>query len=111
MSGPVGPSEMRVAIRPIETPGVEPERISALAFKKVFDAFLAALIAADRELHPKSGSSEFCLSHLATESYEFGIMEKQRSPVEAADPPSSFSDDAPAASTAATIKSCCGIRG
>ena len=80
MSGPVGPSEMRVVIRPIETPGFEPERISALAFKKMFDAFLAALIAADRELHPKSGSSEFYLSHLATGSYEFGIMEKQRSP-------------------------------
>ncbi len=80
MSGPVGSSELRVVVRPIETPGFEPARIPALAFKKMFDAFLAALIAADRELHPKSGSSEFYLSHLAIGSYEFGIMEKQRSP-------------------------------
>src|SRR5271165_6139604 len=80
MSGPVGSGELRVVVRPIETPGFEPARIPALAFKKMFDAFLAALIAADRELHPKSGSSEFFLSHLAIGSYEFGIMEKQRSP-------------------------------
>src|SRR5271165_1044577 len=79
MSGPVGSSEIRVVIRPIETPGFEPERIPAQAFKKVFDAFLAALVAADRELHPKSGSSEFFLSHLAMDPCEFGIMEKQRS--------------------------------
>jgi hypothetical protein len=79
MSGPVGSSEIRVVIRPIETPGFEPERISALAFKKIFDAFLAVLIAADREVHPKSASSEFFLSHLAVGSYEFGIMEKRRS--------------------------------
>jgi hypothetical protein len=79
MSGPVGSNEIRVVIRPIETPGFEPERIPALAFKKIFDAFLAALIAADREVHPKSASSEFFLSHLAMGSYEFGIMEKQRS--------------------------------
>jgi hypothetical protein len=80
MSGPVGSSEIRVVIRPIDAPGFEPDRILARAFKKIFDAFLAALIAADRELHPKSGSSEFFISHLAIETYEFGIIEKQRSP-------------------------------
>jgi hypothetical protein len=79
MSGAVGSNEFRVVIRPIEAPGFEPERIPAQAFKKIFDAFLAALLAADRELHPKSGSSEFFLSHLAMESCEFGIMERQRS--------------------------------
>jgi hypothetical protein len=79
MSGAVGSNEIRVVIRPIESPGFEPERIPAQAFKKIFDAFLAALLAADRELHPKSGSSEFFLSHLAMESCEFGIMERQKS--------------------------------
>ena len=79
MSGAVGSNEIRVVIRPVESPGFEPERIPAQAFKKIFDAFLAALLAADRELHPKSGSSEFFLSHLAMGSCEFGLVERQRS--------------------------------
>ncbi len=78
MSKPVGSSEIRVVIRPIVAPGFEAGPIPAQTFKKIFDAFLAALIAADREIHPKQASSEFFLSHLAIGSYEFGFMEKQR---------------------------------
>ncbi len=78
MNSPVGPSEIRVLIRPIEQAGPEQEFIPAQLFKKILDAFLAALIAADRELHAKSTASEFFVSHLARGSYEFGLLEKQR---------------------------------
>ena len=78
MRKPVGSSELRVVIRPLEAPGFEPELIPAQMFKRVFDAFLAALIAADRELHAKSMSSQFFVSHLACGSCEFGIIEKQK---------------------------------
>jgi hypothetical protein len=76
---PVGSSEIRVVIRPIEAPGSQPELIPAALFKKILDAFLAAVIAADRELHSKSASSLFFISHLGMGSYEFGIVEKRRS--------------------------------
>jgi hypothetical protein len=79
MSSPVGSSEIRVLIRPLEAPGFEPELIPAQLFKRIFDAFLAALIAADRELHAKRVSSQFFVSHLAYGSCEFGIIEKQKS--------------------------------
>lgn len=79
MSSPVGPSEIRVLIRPLEAPGFKTELIPAHLFKKIFDAILAALVAADRELHTKPVSSQFLVSHLVFGSCEFGIIEKQRS--------------------------------
>jgi hypothetical protein len=79
MSNPIGSNEIRVVIRPVEAPGFEPEMIPAQVFKRIFDAFLAALIAADRELHAKPVSSQFFVSHLAYGSCEFGIIEKQKS--------------------------------
>ena len=75
----MGSSEIRVVIRPSEAPGFEPELIPAQLFKRIFDAFLAALVAADRELHAKPVSSQFFVSHLACGSCEFGIIEKQKS--------------------------------
>jgi hypothetical protein len=78
MSSPVGPSEIRVLIRSLEAPGLKPGLIPAQLFKKIFDAFLAALIAADQELHPKSASSQFFLSCLSIDECEFGIVEKQK---------------------------------
>jgi hypothetical protein len=79
MNSPVGSSEIRVVIRAVEAPGFGPELIPAQLFKKIFDAFLAALVAADQELHTKPVSSQFFISHLAERSCEFGIIEKQRS--------------------------------
>ena len=79
MSNPVGSNEIRVVIRPVQAPGFGPELIPAQVFKRVFDAFLAALIAADRELHARPLSSQFFVSHLAYGSCEFGIIEKQKS--------------------------------
>ncbi len=79
MSSPIGPSEIRVVIRPLEAPGFEPELIPAQLFKRIFDAILAALVAADRDLHTKPVSSQFLVSHLICGSCEFGIVEKQRS--------------------------------
>ena len=79
MNSPVGPGEIRVVIRAVEAPGFGPELIPARLFKKIFDAFLAALVAADQELHAKPVSSQFFVSHLAKGSCEFGIIEKQRS--------------------------------
>jgi hypothetical protein len=77
MCSPIGESEIRVIVRPNQAPGFQPELISAPVFKKIFDGVLAALIAADRELHPKTVSSEFFISHLSIEPYEFGLIEKQ----------------------------------
>lgn len=79
MNRPIGSSEIRVVVRPVAAPGFEPELVPAQLFKKIFDAFLAALISADRELHAKSVSSQFFVSHLAFGSCEFGIVEKQKS--------------------------------
>lgn len=44
-------------------------------FKKLFDAVYAALMAADREVHPKSASSAFLISYLSVEPCEFGLLE------------------------------------
>jgi hypothetical protein len=78
MGGPIGSNEIRVVIRTLESCGFEAERVPAQLFKRTFDAFLAALIAADRELNPKSQASEFFISHLGEGSCEFGFVEKQR---------------------------------
>jgi|SRR5271165_2370929 len=79
MSSKVGSNEIRVLIRPVEAPGFEPEFIPAALFKKIFDAFFLTLLAADREIHTKSTSSEFYISFLNHASCQFGIIEKQRS--------------------------------
>jgi hypothetical protein len=78
----MGPSilenEIRIMIRPVSAPGSQPELLPAPMFKKLIDSFLAALVAADHEIHPKQGSSDFLLSHLSLAPCEFGFVEKQR---------------------------------
>ena len=85
MSSKVGSNEIRVLIRPVEAPGFEPELIPAPLFKKIFDAFLSALLAADREIHMKAVASHFYISYLDHASRQFGIIEKQRSAASAID--------------------------
>jgi hypothetical protein len=69
----IGRTEIRVVMYP---PAAGP--VPAFVFKKLFDAVLAALIAADREIHHKLASSEFVISHLALGACEFGILERVR---------------------------------
>jgi hypothetical protein len=78
MSSLIGANEIRVVIRPVEDRGDDFGPIPAELFKKTFDAFLTALLVTDRELQPKARSSEFFLSQLALNPYEFGILEKRR---------------------------------
>ena len=79
MVGPIWPNEIRVVIRPVEARDYDLGPIPAELFKKTFDAFLTALQVTDRELQPKPRSSEFLISQLALNPYEFGILEKRRS--------------------------------
>jgi hypothetical protein len=83
MGGPIGSSEIRVAIQRIGSYDPTSELIPARLFKKTFDAFLAALLAADREVHGRARASEFFVSHLSVEGREFGIVEQERAPVSA----------------------------
>jgi hypothetical protein len=78
MSSPIGPNEIRVLIRPVEARDYDLGPIPAELFKKTFDAFLTALQVTDRELQPKLRSSEFLVSQLALNPYEFGILEKRK---------------------------------
>ena len=78
MNSPIGPNEIRVVIRPIEARDYDLGPIPAELFKKTFDAFLTALQVTDRELQPKARSSEFLVSQLALNPYEFGILEKRK---------------------------------
>src|SRR5258708_8010150 len=78
MSSPIGPNEIRVLIRPLEARDYDLGPIPAELFKKTFDAFLTALQVTDRELQPKARSSEFLVSQLALNPYEFGILEKRK---------------------------------
>jgi hypothetical protein len=48
----------------------------ALVFKRLFDAMLAALIAADREIHAKRTSSEFFVDPSVSGFCEFGLVER-----------------------------------
>ena len=73
-----GRTEIRVAMHPSPVSGATLAPVPAPVFKKVFDAVLAALIAADREIHPKLVSSEFLISHLELSACEFGIVERVR---------------------------------
>ncbi len=79
MSSPIGPNEIRVVIQLVEARDYDVGPIPAQLFKKTFDGFFTALETTDRELQPKSRSSEFVISHLALNSCEFGITEKRRS--------------------------------
>jgi hypothetical protein len=78
MNRPIGPNEVRVVIRPVEARDYDLGPIPAELFKKTFDAFLTALQVTDRELQPKARSSEFLVSQLALNPYEFGILEKRK---------------------------------
>ena len=78
MSSPIGPNEIRVVIRPVEARDYDLGPIPAELFKKTFDAFLTALVVTDRELQPKARSSEFLISQLALNPYEFGTLEKRK---------------------------------
>jgi hypothetical protein len=78
MNRPIGPNEIRVVIRPVEARDYDLGPIPAELFKKTFDAFLTALQVTDRELQPKARSSEFIISQLALNPYEFGILEKRK---------------------------------
>jgi hypothetical protein len=78
MSSLIGPNEIRVVIRSVEARDDDLEPIPAELFKKTFDAFLTALLVTDRELQPKARSSEFFISQLALNPYEFGIFEKRK---------------------------------
>jgi hypothetical protein len=79
MTSAIGPNEIRVVIRPVEARDYDLGPIPAELFKKTFDAFFVALQTTDRELQPKARSSEFLISQLALNPYEFGILEKRRS--------------------------------
>jgi hypothetical protein len=79
MGSPIGPNEIRVVIRPVEARDYDLGPIPAELFKRTFDAFLTALQVTDRELQPKARASEFLISQLALNPYEFGILEKRRS--------------------------------
>ena len=71
----IGPNEIRVVVQPSAAPGSPASSVPAAVFKKLFDAVYAALIAADREVHPKSASSAFVISHLSVDPCEFGLLE------------------------------------
>lgn len=75
---PVGENEIRVVIEPSPSRGAPAESVSAIAFKKLFDAVLAALTAADREMRAKAAASEFAIVHLAANPCEFGVRETIR---------------------------------
>jgi hypothetical protein len=79
MSSAIRSNEIRVVIRPVEARDYDLGPIPAELFKKTYDAFLTALQVTDRELQPKARSSEFFISQLALNPYEFGILEKRRS--------------------------------
>ncbi len=75
---PVGENEIRVVIEPSPSRGAPAGSVSALVFKKLFDAVLAALTAADREMRGKAAASEFLIVHLAADPCEFGVRETMR---------------------------------
>jgi len=81
MPGPIGAKEVRVTIQQIGSFEPELELVPAQLFKRSFDAFLAALLAADRQAHGRSQASEFFVSHLSEDGREFGFVERERSPV------------------------------
>jgi hypothetical protein len=81
----IGTNEIRVIVEPRRGPGATP----AAVFKKLFDAVLGALVAADREIHPRASASEFHIAHLSLAPCAFGFVEELRS---ARSPPASAVD-------------------
>ncbi len=71
----IGSNEIRVVVQPSPTVGSPTRTVPAAVFKKLFDAVYAALIAADREVHPRSASSAFLMSYLSVDPCEFGLVE------------------------------------
>ena len=76
----VGRNELRVVIQPGQAAGSPGRAIPAALYKKVFDAVLGALLAADRELHAKRLSSAFLIAHLSIDPCAFGVVEQVRAP-------------------------------
>jgi len=73
---PIGQHELWVVVQAGHGPGPSCGPMPALAFKKLFDAMLAALIAADREIHTKLAASEFLIDCSASAYCEFGLVER-----------------------------------
>jgi len=73
---PIGANEIGVAIQPTPAGASGEALVPAAVFKKLFDAVLAALIAADREIHAKTASSEFVIGRLSAAPCEFSFVEK-----------------------------------
>ncbi len=71
----IGSNEIRVLVQPCSAPGSPAHSVPAAVFKKLFDAVYAALMSADREVHPKSASSAFLISYLTVTPCEFGLLE------------------------------------
>jgi len=72
--GAIGRNEIRVVIQP-KPAGSQADAVPAAFYKKLFDAVLGALVAADREIHAKSVSSAFVIAHLSVSPCEFGVVE------------------------------------
>ena len=71
----IGSNEIRVVVQPSTALGSPASSVPAAVFKKLFDAVYAALMAADRDVHPKSASSAFLISYLTVDPCEFGLVE------------------------------------
>lgn len=84
--GAVARNEVRVVIQPGHAARSQGDGAPAAVYKKVFDAVLAALSAADRELHAKKVSSAFLIAHLSVDPCAFGLVEKVRAPGPCATP-------------------------
>jgi hypothetical protein len=79
----IGPNEIRVVIQPRPAPGAGAGPTPAAVLKRLFDAVLAVLTAADRELHSRATASEFHVAHLSFAPCAFGFVEKLKSEVPA----------------------------
>jgi hypothetical protein len=74
------PDEMRVVIRSsTDEPAFRSRPIPARIFKDSVTTILAALKAADAEMHSRKHRSEFFVSHLEMGSNVFGVFEQRRS--------------------------------
>ncbi len=83
--GAVARNEVRVVIQPGHAARWQRDGAPAAVYKKVFDAVLAALSAADRELHGKKVSSAFLIAHLSVDPSR-SAGEKTRAPGPCATP-------------------------
>ena len=78
--GAIGRNEIRVVIRPNSIGGSQSDAVPAAVYKKLFDAVLGAIVAADREIHAKGVSSAFLIAHLSVSPCAFGVVESARAP-------------------------------